>query len=1131
MDASSSQYPVDTVAVREQYDTIWGRHASAVTAANPDAVITITRIAAGSATSAHVSADDYDAYERAVVDAARGGEGVYVVTGFMDAYTTKDGERVRRGRYDKGRKSDVLAVPCLDLDVDCREYPGHAAAPEQLPSESDLRDMLAELRERIGGSPTLSVRTGGGYHLRWALDAPADARSLETERVLQQWKSFWTEAYAKRGYKPDATPLTNTAGLLRVAGTWSYKMGATPRPHGEVTISKNRPEQVFSLAHLAATLPEPVAMKPRGGTVTGGTSQPGGAADDYYTVTAGTPLGDWALTEGALEALLECAGLEHVGGDLWAYPREDGEIAADPNVWVRQDEHQAGTVARVFGYGTRFNAPVEDGGWGVGYGNWSATDVLIARFCDGDAALAARIVSRLHDNVDAIVEALDEADGDAEALGARFCESPTGVLVRALSSDEQDDPSVYASWGDDDVPPPSDDDYARWAAAREADIDIPEDMEDTLDDGELVEALGRVVEAASGPTIDLSPLADPSDAAVQRVIKLRLNLTDAGFAERFALYTGEWWRTTVMGPKKTVVYHWVGTHWAIQHDDAAIRRGIVSVARHIATREAIAYGRDAAQEARAQAEVDRAKLTAAGDDKGAAKIDPDAAAKAAALKAAQALIAWAERYEGAHVQRGVIESIYALSGIKVDQDDWDPNLRLLATPRGVVDLGTGVVRAATPDLLQNAVTRDHYDPEARHDPKLQTVLDTLAQADVYAWETRREVAQADLTEAQEMLTVVQSEVTVVSADPTASQDDVEAAAKRLDEAKARVAAAKAELARAQAGPGPDDPDTVTFLGRFCGAMLTGYSPAAFLMLHGASGIGKSTLLEAFIVAMGDYGTVIEIETLEANSRRTGEGPRPVLDSLRGVRGVLVSEGSSRPLDGPLLKKITSGGLISSRGLYGTPQKWQSRLSLLICLNIFQPMDSSDAGLARRFYPVHFPKAITPVKCDPNLEAYLKNTAEGRRAVLSWAVWHAQQWLAASGGAKGTGADVAALAPPATVALERERYLTEADPLEKFWEACVRPADVSTPKHLTPSFDDLHTAYAQWATTHRVNSPVRMDDFERRVRANTSRFDKASYKQVRTPQTGQRAYRLTNLEVAYFSRITGRVTLDERETLA
>ena len=103
-----------------------------------------------------------------------------------------------------------------------------------------------------------------------------------------------------------------------------------------------------------------------------------------------------------------------------------------------------------------------------------------------------------------------------------------------------------------------------------------------------------------------------------------------------------------------------------------------------------------------------------------------------------------------------------------------------------------------------------------------------------------------------------------------------------------------------------------------GACLVGRPLKHFLYVHGPGDSGKTTVFEALLHALGDYGRAFEPEVF-LRRRGGSQASGPEVAQLPGVRAALCSELPPKDLfNSALLKRVTGGDTLSARALYKMP---------------------------------------------------------------------------------------------------------------------------------------------------------------------------------------------------------------------
>ena len=189
-----------------------------------------------------------------------------------------------------------------------------------------------------------------------------------------------------------------------------------------------------------------------------------------------------------------------------------------------------------------------------------------------------------------------------------------------------------------------------------------------------------------------------------------------------------------------------------------------------------------------------------------------------------------------------------------------------------------------------------------------------------------------------------------------------------------------------------DPEVRLWMQKFMGYCLTGSTEEEkFLIAFGPGGCGKGTFFETIAAVMGDYKTVIPIDTLLAGTFYTnGEGPTPELAKLAGKRYVLSSEcNKCRSLDEAKMKLLTGGDTISARRLNANSFEFHPAFKLIMQTNHLPNIsDSLDNGIRRRLVIIPFNAKIS--SRDQKLKQKLL-APENLSACLAWCVEGAKLW--------------------------------------------------------------------------------------------------------------------------------------------
>jgi putative DNA primase/helicase len=223
------------------------------------------------------------------------------------------------------------------------------------------------------------------------------------------------------------------------------------------------------------------------------------------------------------------------------------------------------------------------------------------------------------------------------------------------------------------------------------------------------------------------------------------------------------------------------------------------------------------------------------------------------------------------------------------------------------------------------------------------------------------------------------------------------------------------------------PGLAGLLQRVFGMCLSGDATAEVLILiQGEGGAGKTTLSEAFLTMIGDYGVKLPFETLCLNQRgRQSGAAQPDLVRLRGARFAYASEGDEASrLDAGVVKMLTGNEKVSCRALHKDPIEFPQTWKLALVSNYEPNCSGDDSGLWRRIVKIGF-QAIPEHARDVGIKEKLVHDPAAREAFLAWAVEGCKAWVAGGRGRKG-------LAIPQAIDTMTEEYRQRQDVLAQWW---------------------------------------------------------------------------------------------------
>ena len=175
-----------------------------------------------------------------------------------------------------------------------------------------------------------------------------------------------------------------------------------------------------------------------------------------------------------------------------------------------------------------------------------------------------------------------------------------------------------------------------------------------------------------------------------------------------------------------------------------------------------------------------------------------------------------------------------------------------------------------------------------------------------------------------------------------------------------------------------------------GYALRGYPDRTFYLLVGAPGGGKSTLLTAVRLALGQYTDALAEGALtQRNVNSSTAGLSPEMEPFTRCRIVIDSDlESSATLSTGRLKKLAGGDEMKWRGLHsGFGDTRRVTATMFISLNDDQlPSLTMDSGLYERLRPLPYP-AVPEDQRDPGLRAELEDPV-AKEAMLALLVQYA-----------------------------------------------------------------------------------------------------------------------------------------------
>ena len=267
----------------------------------------------------------------------------------------------------------------------------------------------------------------------------------------------------------------------------------------------------------------------------------------------------------------------------------------------------------------------------------------------------------------------------------------------------------------------------------------------------------------------------------------------------------------------------------------------------------------------------------------------------------------------------------------------------------------------------------------------------------------------------------------------------------------------------------DDKGLMGWVKRALGYTLTGSVEEQCLMFGLGSGAnGKSTLLELIYYIMGDYSTLMDLDTLLAEKKSDIRSKESV-GLLKGSRLAVASEVSSTSkLNTAQVKRLSGDENLIGAKLHGASFTFAPQFKLWLLLNHLPFVREGSNAFWRRAKVVPFAKQFSGDKLDTRLPQKLRAEKEG---VLAWLVEGAVEWhqqLNLSKGASGLGECKA-------VEEQIAIYKYDNDLTSRFLEDCTQQS-----KGTWIAARELYDSYGNWCRHNDIDNIVTENIFSSRM---------------------------------------------------
>lgn len=246
-----------------------------------------------------------------------------------------------------------------------------------------------------------------------------------------------------------------------------------------------------------------------------------------------------------------------------------------------------------------------------------------------------------------------------------------------------------------------------------------------------------------------------------------------------------------------------------------------------------------------------------------------------------------------------------------------------------------------------------------------------------------------------------------------------------------------------------DKELIGYLQRILGYSLTAFvKEKCGFWFHGPADSLKTTILNLHFKNLGDYGTLLQPDTMLA-SRTEGEGVERDLAQLHGRRAAICSEMEAGfRIAEARFKRMVGGDHLKGRHLYAMPFTFKPVSKLIFATNNMPTISGNDKATQQRI-------RIVPFKCAVPKNLLVDSTFElleaERAGIFAWCVRGAMDWLQNG------------LQSPKAAEEATQDFLSEMDLLAQFIEeAFVTIKDDPSDVKLTSEYVEVAQFYAEYA---------------------------------------------------------------------
>ena len=240
-----------------------------------------------------------------------------------------------------------------------------------------------------------------------------------------------------------------------------------------------------------------------------------------------------------------------------------------------------------------------------------------------------------------------------------------------------------------------------------------------------------------------------------------------------------------------------------------------------------------------------------------------------------------------------------------------------------------------------------------------------------------------------------------------------------------------------------------------------------LLLIGAAGAGKSTMIEAIVRCIGSHN-VMRTDNLAQITRDDSRHRMRLAHATMCVS----ADASENIGDKDALKMIVSKEPIIARKLYSEPVEIRPRASLVVASNeMGLSYVLSDQGINRRFDIVTFKRA----KKEKDRDSFLQDKLSSQESIAGIGASLAKALVEKVESSQGV------VSRPDEMASELKRLATEGDPFMSWMEASGITTDELVKNTIEVHQDKAHESFKSYCANHGYN-PWSIRRFKQRLRA-------------------------------------------------